>query len=119
MTQFDTFDRRATQWAREAFGNTVVDNQRERAARFIEEAIELAQAVDLVEEEVVDIAYSVYCKPMGEVAQEIGGTMVTLGVLTRIMQLDLETCAEKELLRCHAKIQDIRERNKNKKSYLR
>jgi len=58
-------------WAIDTFGE-VAKNPHERAARLVEEAIEVAQAVGLPLDTVDIIAGRVYSRPPGELAQEIG-----------------------------------------------
>jgi hypothetical protein len=64
-------------WTRETFGDAVF-NGRERALRFLEEAIELVQAEGLTAADVARVLDHVYAKPPGEIRQEIGGVGITL-----------------------------------------
>lgn len=64
-------------WVADTFGvNTL--NPSERALRFIEEAVELVQAVGLSADVVHKIVDHVFAKPPGGLAQEIGGCGTTL-----------------------------------------
>jgi hypothetical protein len=64
-------------WVGETFGVANLETQ-ERCKRFVEEAVELAQAEGLTAEEVSAIVAYVYSKSPGEVFQEAGGVGTTL-----------------------------------------
>ena len=91
---------RAWRWALELLGETACRNIEERTLRFLEEAIELAQATGLRKERVERLVEYVYARPRGELAQEVGGVMVTLWVLGRALGIDVAPSAEAELERC-------------------
>jgi hypothetical protein len=85
-------------WAIRTFG-PVAANRDERAARFIEEALELAHAEGL-ELHVIDrIMWRVYGKPKGNVAREIGQAMACLEVLAENIGISAEAEAQKEFAR--------------------
>ena len=65
-------------WANETFGAATADNTGERIRRFVEEAVELAQAVGLDKKAMLDIVEHVYARPAGDVAQEVGQVGVSL-----------------------------------------
>lgn len=65
------------QWVADTFGANTLHTS-ERAMRFVEEAIELVQAVGLSAVVVHRIVDHVYAKPPGGLAQEIGGCGTTL-----------------------------------------
>ena len=64
-------------WAVETFGN-VARNRDERAARLVEEAIELAQAEGVPLAVIERIAAHVYSKPAGDPVAELQGVALTL-----------------------------------------
>lgn len=66
------------EWVTRAFGTTCAANLRERVARVLEEAMELAQAEGLSLPEALTLATYVFGRPLGEPDQEVGGVMVTL-----------------------------------------
>jgi hypothetical protein len=68
---------RVGEWARNAFGPNAMD-RRERAARVLEEALELAQAEGVTPPQVERLTKLVYSRPLGFAPQEIGGIGVTL-----------------------------------------
>lgn len=83
----------------EAVFGEIVISPHERAMRFGEEAIELLQATGLSSSEVTTLVHYVYGRPVGEVSQEISGTMVTLQALAACHDLSVEACEEKEIAR--------------------
>ena len=73
----DERQRQVYDWVRTTFGLSNQDS-RERALRFFEEAVELAQAEGLSERELLRVVEHVFAKPAGSVAQEAGGVGTTL-----------------------------------------
>jgi len=89
----------AIDWSVKAFGEAVATDKKERALRFLEEAIELAQACGIEFLDIPALAAHVYGKPVGEVAQEVGGVGVTLLILCQNLGLSAEDCEWAELKR--------------------
>lgn len=75
------------EWAEQTFG-PVARDRHERACRFLEEAIELAQAEGLTNEMVTSIALRVFSCPAGNTAKEVGQAMMTLNCLAWNSGLD-------------------------------
>ena len=73
-----------------------------RAYRFLEEAIELCQSLDVPKDEVYHLVASVYSKPVGKPYQELGGVMVTLPILASSMGYFLTDAFMDEYVRCNA-----------------
>lgn len=76
------------EWAHRTFGG--IENFdpcaiEERARRFLEEAIELCQAVGVTREDTATVADYVFGRAPGQPAQEIGGVMVTLACLAEVL----------------------------------
>lgn len=65
----------------------------ERIMRFLEEALELAQAEGMNEQEVERVVSYVYGRPAGESFQEVGGVMVTLAAFCFRRGIDLQLAA--------------------------
>lgn len=82
-------------WAHKTFGDIAFD-PRERALRFIEEAIEVAHAMGLDETTLSAIIARVYFRQRGDLAREIGQSMGTLELLAETMAInaEAETAAE-------------------------
>lgn len=90
----------ATTWAASTFeGRPSWSSRRERMMRFLEEAIELAQAVGLEQADADALVRYVYGRPVGELRQEIGGTMVSFAVLAEVLLEDIGAAATEELRR--------------------
>jgi NTP pyrophosphatase (non-canonical NTP hydrolase) len=74
-------------WIRDTFGSLPgldVESPRERAMRFLEEALELCQAAGLTQGDVYSMARYTYGRPAGVLAQEAGGVAVTLYALCEV-----------------------------------
>jgi NTP pyrophosphatase (non-canonical NTP hydrolase) len=67
--------------------------------RFLEEALELAQAVGLTEAEIDKVKTHVYAKSVGRVEQEIGGVVSTLLTLAQAHGVSMNEAALAELKR--------------------
>lgn len=93
----------AVEWGIRCFGVDHMRNRRIRALRFAEEAVELAQACGVSEEKAAELVHVVYSRPQGTIHQELGGSMVTLAVLSRAVGYDLEDAFQVEILRCLSK----------------
>jgi len=83
------------EWVRTTFGESFL-NDRERALRFIEESIELVQAIGLTSSDVVSILHHVYGRPVGDYSKEMGGVMITLEAMAEHLGVDLnrQSCLE-------------------------
>lgn len=80
----------------------------QRAFRFIEEALELVQAVGTTKEDVLRLVAYVYSRPVGNVEQEIGGVAVTLCGVAISHRVWMDVCAVRELERCVENTEKIR-----------
>ena len=76
-------------WVVSTFSEAALADRKERAARMVEEAIELAQAEGLWLDETSTIMTRVYSRPTGETKQELGGLMVTTLALCAGLKIDL------------------------------
>lgn len=88
-------------WLFSIFGKTA--HRREyRAARFLEEALELCQAVGLDRESAAVLVDYVYDREVGERFQELGGVMLTMMALAECIGLDAEEAGDAEFARVMA-----------------
>lgn len=85
-------------WGGRTFGEINL-NKRERARRFLEEAIELGQACGLDLTDVHRITCHVMSKPVGHTAQEVGGVGVTLLMLCQSLGISADHAERSELAR--------------------
>lgn len=90
---------RVGQWVLRTFGEKVLYDQEERGLRHVEEAIELAQALNVSRDRVLRLVNVVYDKPVGEVEQEIAGSLVTLLALGNALKINVLAAGEKEVVR--------------------
>ena len=104
------------QWMVKCFGREVADNVPERNHRFLEEAIELVQANGTTREEAHMLVDYVFSRPVGDVAQELGGVMVTLAALSNAAGFYMYTAGIVELDRVNhpAVIEKVRAKQATK-----
>lgn len=86
------------QWAVNTFGDIARDPQ-ERIDRFIEESIELAQALGADKDRVCRIVNYVYNRPPGNVFEEVGGASLTLLALCESLNISADSAESTEMLR--------------------
>lgn len=108
------FQVRVVRWCKEAFGTADTENKRMRSLRFLEEALELVQATGISRDEAYRVLGYVYEREKGDIAQEIGGVMVTLPTLASAHGLSIYKCGENELTRCWQNIEKIKDRHASK-----
>lgn len=89
------------EWAKETFGNVALE-PRERALRFLEEAIELAHAMGVGLDTLNAVSLRVYVRKAGTVPQEIGQSLATLELLAKAIGVDADAEATKEFYRVQA-----------------
>lgn len=98
-----------------AFGANNMVNRRERALRFLEEALELAQSTGLSAEDVETVKTYVFSRPVEpHVGKELGGTLVTLFALADAHKSDLLSDGWIEIRRVAGRLQAADEKHKNK-----
>lgn len=112
-----SYQRRVVHWLEKCIGLEKVMDQNERCARFFEEATELVQSLGLSKGECYQLVDYVYGRPSGEPLQEIGGTLVTLAILSHVANLGMFTAGERELQRCWTNIEKIRNKDANKPKF--
>lgn len=95
----DSFQYRVAPWMLECFGVKISKDKVERNHRFLEEALELAQACDCTKEEAHLLVDYVFNRPVGEKGQEVGGVMVTLAALCLAQEIDMHKEGDTELAR--------------------
>lgn len=108
------YQARVREWAEKCFGKEIADDTTERNHRFLEEALELVQACGITKSECLQLIDYVYSRPAGDKEQEVGGVMSTLATLCAAHRMNLEECAERELIKVYEKIDKIREKRANK-----
>ena len=102
------FQARVWPWMLACFGEAISQDTTERTHRFVEEALELAQACGCSASESHQLVDYVYGRPVGQRGQEVGGVMVTLAALCRPFGLDMHDCGDAELARVWTKVEQTR-----------
>ena len=103
-----TYQERVHDWIIACFGEEIGRDKVERNHRFLEEALELVQALGCTADEAHQLVDYVFGRPVGEPGQEVGGVMNTLAALCTAAGLDLNAEAERELARVWTKVEAIR-----------
>jgi NTP pyrophosphatase (non-canonical NTP hydrolase) len=98
------FQPRVARWVKACFGLEAPYAFEDRAHRFLEESLELSQAVGVSREDAHALVDYVFDRPKGRTDQEIGGVMITLAALAQSQRYDTEVCGEAELERVWQKI---------------
>lgn len=102
-------------WLTRTFGHESAISVAERSRRFVEEAIELAQASGLSEKDVADLVRYVYARPVGDPEQEVGGVAVTFLAYCGAAGFSADELEKRELSRIYAKdVAYFRERHNAK-----
>jgi hypothetical protein len=111
----DTVSRIIWEWGCRCFGEEHMLDRKARALRLVEEAIELAQAMEVPEQQIQKLTSVVYKRPVGEPAREIGGVFVTAILMSQCLGWQPQTMIELEVCRCLAKSpEDFAKRNAEK-----
>lgn len=95
--RMDDYQAAVARWMIECFGEIIAMDPLERIMRFLEEALELAQAEGMTSEEAERVLAYVYGRDAGETPQEVGGVMVTLAAFCYRRGVDLQTEALREI----------------------
>lgn len=117
MTYPDKFQIEVTKWLFECFGPKISVDKIERNHRFLEESLELVQALGCTSSEAHQLVDYVYGRSIGEPNQEVGGVMVTLAALCFANSLSMISCGEIELERIWTKVEQIRAKQSAKPKY--
>lgn len=103
IVERDRVQRTVIEWGTRCFGAEHMHDKIVRAARFLEEAVELAQAVGLPKDHAARVLNYVYSRPPGDPAQEMGGVSNTQYALAGALSLSVAECEEREIARCLSK----------------
>jgi hypothetical protein len=91
-------------WGIRCFGKDHMQNRAVRALRLVEEAVEAAQVCNTPKEQLHQLIDVVYSRPHGTLRQELGGVLVTTGVLAvAAIGESLDQLLFDELQRCLSK----------------
>lgn len=95
----NSFQLSCARWALVCLGENKVLDLNERAERFLEEALELGQAMGQTRKAAHRMVDYVHDRAKGEPRQEVGGVLTTLAVLCHALNLDMGEAGEVELER--------------------
>lgn len=112
--ELSSYQRRVEKWLEACFPPQVRSDRRERTHRFLEEALELAQANGVTRDDALTLVDYVFGRPTGEPAQEVGGVMVTLASLCSASEINMEDAGDRELERNWERIDLIRSKQQSK-----
>jgi NTP pyrophosphatase (non-canonical NTP hydrolase) len=89
------------EWVRSRLGDNAM-RAHERGMRFLEESLELAQAVGVGEVSVMNLTRFVFSRDKGVVAQEIGGVGTTLLALSESQGIPMMEAIQAEIDRIYS-----------------
>jgi hypothetical protein len=113
-SELNSYQRRVEEWLEACFPPKVRSNRGERNHRFLEEALELAQANGCSREDALMLVDYVFSRPQGNPEQEVGGVMVTLASLCSATDLNMDEAGDAELARNWDRIEVIRAKQRSK-----
>lgn len=93
------FQTLVTRWISRCLGDESSKDKRERTHRFLEEALELAQAAGSTQHEAHALVEYVFGREAGTPEQEVGGVLLTLAGFCSAHDLELHRCAAAEIAR--------------------
>lgn len=109
-----SYQQRVEQWLDACFPPTVRSDRVERTHRFLEEALELAQANGCSRDDALALVEYVFLRPVGRPDQEVGGVMVTLAGLCSASAINMDDAGDRELERNWHRIETIRAKQQAK-----
>ncbi|MDH7641128.1 hypothetical protein [Sphingomonas oryzagri] len=105
---------RVAEWLTACFPPSVRGDRAERTHRFLEEALELAQANGCTKDDAIALVNYVFDRPIGEPDLEVGGVMVTLAGLCGASGINMDDAGDQELKRNWDRIETIRAKQASK-----
>lgn len=105
----------AYRWGIRAFGVVHMTSRPQRAVRFLEEAVEAYQAAGADKEMAHRLVDYVFSRPVGDLAQELGGCGLTLLLFAQAADMSADQCEARELARVLSKpASEFARRNQDK-----
>lgn len=115
----DKLQERIFEWAKVTFGEKLAYDMRERALRFLEEALELVQVCGLTATDVTEMLQYVFERGPGDLHQELGGVFTTVHSLAAAAGIELREVGMREVERCESRTDKIRDKHSNKPDHLK
>lgn len=113
-SELSSYQQRVERWLDACFPPAVRSDRVERTHRFLEEALELAQANGCSRDDALALVEYVFGRPVGRPDQEVGGVMVTLAGLCSASEINMDDAGERELERNWDRIETIRTKQQAK-----
>jgi len=113
-SELSSYQQRVERWLDACFPPAVRTNRAERTHRFLEEALELAQANGCSRDDALALVEYVFGRPVGRPDQEVGGVMVTLAGLCSASGINMDDAGDRELERNWDRIEMIRAKQQAK-----
>lgn len=113
-SEMTSYQRRVEQWLDACFPPPAKPDRSERTHRFLEEALELAQANACSRDDAIALVDYVFGRPAGKPDQEVGGVMVTLASLCSAVGINMEEAGNRELDRNWDRSDVIRAKQQSK-----
>lgn len=114
MSRPTPFQDRVGPWLNACFGETISEDVVERNFRFLEESLELVQALGMSKWQALRVLAHTFSRPEGAADQEVGGVLVTLASLCIANDIDMHEAGETELARIWALVEVIRRKHADK-----
>jgi hypothetical protein len=112
--EITSYQARVEAWLDACFPPAVRTDRVERTHRFLEEAMELAQANGCSREDAIALVDYVFGRPIGQPDLEVGGVLVTLASLCSASGINMDDAGERELARNWDRIEAIRAKQQSK-----
>ena len=112
--EINSYQSRVEKWLEACFPLSVRSDRAERTHRFLEEALELAQANGCTRVDALALVEYVFGRPCGQPAQEVGGVMVTLAGLCSASKINMDEAGDRELDQNWERIEQIRAKQQSK-----
>ncbi len=109
-----SYQMRVYAWLIACFGQAVTFDRMQRNHRFLEEALELVRSLGCTREDAHILVDFEYDRKAGDPQQEVGGSLLTLAAICVANGYNLEDLGEIELARAWGRIEQIREKQKEK-----
>lgn len=108
------FQSRVYNWCVACFGEGIALDKTERGYRFLEESLELGQAVGITADEAHELIDYVYGRKIGGVKKEVGDVLITLAALSAAYNVEMSVAGRTGLRRNWENIEKIRAKHKSK-----
>ena len=112
--EITSYQSRVENWLEACFPPSVRSDRDERTHRFLEEALELAQANGCTRTDALALIDYVFGRPSGVPELEVGGVMVTLASLCSASEINMDEAGNRELDRNWERIDLIRAKQHSK-----